>query len=111
MGPRYLIFVSEPAQGNDSYRYGENEPPPGSYARDVAAWAVKVGDQAVPDGSLPVAKTIGTIVVAALAAHAAGVLSTITATGRRINSATRAGSRSRGQKWPACEAEVPHPRN
>ena len=27
MGPRYLIFVSEPAQGNDSYRYGENEPP------------------------------------------------------------------------------------
>jgi len=27
MGPRYLIFVSEPAQGNDSHRYGENEPP------------------------------------------------------------------------------------
>ena len=27
MGPGYPIFVSEPAQGNDSYRYGENEPP------------------------------------------------------------------------------------
>ena len=27
MGPRYLIFVSEPAQGKDSYRSGENEPP------------------------------------------------------------------------------------
>ena len=27
MGPRYPIFVSEPAQGNDSYRYGENETP------------------------------------------------------------------------------------
>ena len=45
-------------------------------------------------GSLPVAKTIGTVVVAALAASAEGVFPTITATGRRINSATRAGNRS-----------------
>ena len=45
-------------------------------------------------GSPPVAKTIGTVVVAALAASAAGVFPTITATGRRIKSATRAGSRS-----------------
>jgi hypothetical protein len=45
-------------------------------------------------GSSPVAKTIGTFVVAALAASAPGVFVTITATGRRNKLATSAGSRS-----------------
>jgi hypothetical protein len=45
-------------------------------------------------GSLPIANRIGTVVVAALAASAEGVLPTIAATGRRINSATSAGNRS-----------------
>ena len=40
-------------------------------------------------GSLPVANTIGTVAVAALAASAAGVLATITATRRSIKSACR----------------------
>jgi hypothetical protein len=44
--------------------------------------------------SLPVANTIGTVVVAALAASAAWRFATMTATGRRISSATRPGSRS-----------------
>src|SRR5262249_8327966 len=43
----------------------------------------------------PVTNTIGTVVVAALAASAALWLPTITATGRRIKSATSAGKRSR----------------
>src|SRR5262249_32719529 len=41
--------------------------------------------------SLPVANTIGTVVVAALAEIAARLFATITATGRWINSATRPG--------------------
>ncbi len=45
-------------------------------------------------GSLPVAKTIGTVAVAALAASAEVWFPTITATGRRINSAVSAGNRS-----------------
>jgi tripartite-type tricarboxylate transporter receptor subunit TctC len=45
-------------------------------------------------GSLPLAKRIGTVVVAALAARAGGVLATIMATGWRIKSATSAGNRS-----------------
>jgi hypothetical protein len=45
-------------------------------------------------GSAPVTKTIGTVVVAALAASAEGVSTTITATGRRSKSATSAGNRS-----------------
>ena len=45
-------------------------------------------------GSLPVAKTIGTVVVAALAASAGARFPMNTATGRRSKSATRAGSRS-----------------
>jgi hypothetical protein len=43
-------------------------------------------------GSPPVAKTIGTVVVTALAASAAGVLPTISATCRRRSSATRSGT-------------------
>ena len=45
-------------------------------------------------GSLPLVKTIGTVAVAALAASAASVFPTITATGWRIKSATSAGNRS-----------------
>ena len=45
-------------------------------------------------GSPPVTKTIGTVVVAALAASAAGVLPTIRATCRRRRSATRSGNLS-----------------
>jgi len=46
-------------------------------------------------GSLPTAKTIGMVMVAALAASAAGVLGVaITATRRRIRSAAKSGSRS-----------------
>jgi hypothetical protein len=41
-------------------------------------------------GSLPVAKTIGTVVVTALAARAARTFPTITATGRRAKSVARA---------------------
>ena len=47
-----------------------------------------------PTGSPPVIKTIGTVVVAALAARAAGTLPTIRATCRRRRSATSAGNRS-----------------
>lgn len=46
-------------------------------------------------GSVPITNMIGTDLVAALAASAASVLPTITATGLRISSATSAGRRSR----------------
>jgi hypothetical protein len=46
-------------------------------------------------GSLPVAKTIGTVEVAALATRATEAFPTITATGRRVKSLTRAVSLSR----------------
>ena len=46
-------------------------------------------------GSPPAANTIGTVVVAALAASAEAVFPIITAAGRRINSATSAGNRPR----------------
>ena len=45
-------------------------------------------------GSNPLVNTIGTVVVAALASSAAIWLATITATGRRNNSATRLANRS-----------------
>ena len=46
----------------------------GGYAREVAARPVQAGDQTHLTGSSPVKKTIGIVVVAALAASAAGVL-------------------------------------
>ena len=61
---------------------------------DIAARTVEAGDEASLDRVVPVAKTIGIVVVAALAATAAGVFVTITATGRRTKSATSVGSRS-----------------
>ena len=44
------------------------------YARDVAARPIKAGDEAEPEGSLPVSKTIGMVMVAVFAASAAGVV-------------------------------------
>src|SRR6516225_12354957 len=52
------------------------------YAGDVAARPAEAGDEAVPD-RVAATNTIGTVVVAALAASAALWLPTITATGRR----------------------------
>src|SRR5262249_484225 len=61
---------------------------------DVATRPIEAGGEANLDRVAPVTKTIGTVVVAALAASAEGVLPTITATCRRRRSATRSGNRS-----------------
>ena len=62
-------------------------------ACDIAARSIKAGNEAQLDRSMPPEKTIGSVEVAALAARAAGgALATITATGRRTNSAASAGS-------------------
>jgi hypothetical protein len=53
----------------------------------------RLGTRPLFTGSSPAAKTIGSVVVAALAANAAPLFTTITATGKRNKSATRAGSR------------------
>ena len=64
--------------------------------REVTTRPIEAGDKAASTGSLPMLKTIGIVVVAALAASAGGSppFATITATWRRTRSAANAGSRS-----------------
>ena len=49
-----------------------------AHARDVAARSIEAGDKMT--GSSPLTKTIGIVVVAALATYAAGLAAKITAT-------------------------------
>src|SRR5260370_42161456 len=60
-------------------------------------------------GSLPVAKTTGTVVAAALAESAPGVLAPITAAFRSIRSATRADSRSLRPSAQRCSMTTLRP--
>ena len=51
-----------------------------AHARDVAARPVQAGDKAELDRIVPLSNTIGIVVVAALAATAAGLFATMTLT-------------------------------
>jgi len=82
-----------------SWRSSSNRFAPNSAARKLAPVTLPPGRLRLATrpsltGSAPLVKTIGTVVVAALAASAEGVFPTITATGWRIKLATRPGSRS-----------------
>jgi hypothetical protein len=69
---------------------------------DVATRPVEAGDEAIPDWVATNHKIIGTMVVAALAASAEGVLPTIRATCRRRRSANRSSHvdpRPGGAQW------------